>query len=530
MRSYADLISLSMRSAISVPLEELTAQYRSLCERGPLFLEHKLLETFPKKPMEELGLPPFSIYRGLPRLHLKSNPSVSKISPLFSHLPSLKRMAFAKSLFSLYRDLPLLEEAQIGLLAKRGSYAAFAISEYIEQKAPRTAVRIAWLDRGKDISAEDAEMLSSCSLILEVDSSDPSIRNRIEKISRINPLPVWEKIGAFGTIERGTLNPSGWVHGRGLHFLERGILASTAPRASQKEPDWIDALRGNRSLEEYRTNTRLFAASFASEEGVFIFVHALLKAFEQDSKDIDICVFNSAPLVSYFAKRIQERRDLLKTSPAIKQLICSIGSQTAIQKIGSEGKNIRFFCPQAFGCSDLRHLMQISEPFTVCSDEASFSEAVMAQKMFFIDPQSFPCSFIKDLLALSENRIAKFPAALQVLRASQCHFKAPCEDGELYADESIFQLSEEVPLEDLAERAGRCLDKPDAREGFKQLSHILIQEHNCLEFLIHLIQRGLCHRSYPLAGHEEEKEVEKFIYGRQRLGSVIQAVNKVLFK
>ena len=109
-------------AASAKTLQQILEQYNFLVgSRGAIHLESKLMEALLAKDFAAMGLSAYfpKIYRGVPRLYRKDQPSLSKVKSSFSHLPSLKRVAIEKALFSLYDDVSLQKGAlfNLGMLA-----------------------------------------------------------------------------------------------------------------------------------------------------------------------------------------------------------------------------------------------------------------------------------------------------------------------------------------------------------------------------------------------------------------------------
>ena len=287
-------------------------------------------------------------------------------------------------------------------------------------------------------------------------------------------------------------------------------------------------LRKAIEISQYRQKHRFFLAYLYSQAGIFVYLHALLKSLENDPKDIDLCIPDSAKILSYFEQRIEAKLDPIEKSYQIQRIVFHIGSHMAVWKLDSAGKTLRILCPDKLGSSDFQRLIAFSEEFVACRGDQSLSEAVSHNKCFFYDPRDHSRFFLKDLIALAQNRITHYPSSVEVFRlfAKVLEHHLPEEAGE-WVDEIIIQ-QQKMDLLEIAEAIGRHLLNPKTFAGFKKLNRILIEEHSCNEFILHLVQRAICHRYHPDIEKIEEKELACFICKEQSFSSVVDSINNKL--
>lgn len=524
VRSYRDLLSQAMRGHAPLRLQEIVEKYKHLFEeRGPVHLEHKILEAFPDQEMKRLGLPPLRMYRGLPRLFCKTAPALqSRIHPAFSHLPSLKYAALAKALYSMYAHVPVPKDAKAAILARVGA-ASFGeeIHHLFKQAFPFLEIRTVLF--GGAQTPEDLRYLRNFDLLLQIGSEDSEISEAVKQIILIDdprPQPIVESISRSSSCgEIRPLRPS--VHSMGLHFLDRGIFLPsfrTTTLADLENPallKWvfgaIGACPGPQEIEEVRKRRRFFLSRLSSQDGVFVYLHALLKSLEWDNKEIDICIPDPIPFVEYFRSRLALEKPLLENNYKVGKIVVSLGAQTASIDISPEGKTVRLLSPDRLSGADLNRLLLLSEDFTGISDDAGFSGAVSANKGFFFDPSSANRSFVKDLIALAENRIAAHRSTLSILRLFTKVYEHQLRmDGAQWVDENSIQCEEKESLLEIAEKIGLYLQDPDALAGFKKLNHLIAKEHSCNGFFLQMLQRAVSHRRHPEVACSEEEAVSKF--------------------
>ena len=71
-------------------------------------------------------------------------------------------------------------------------------------------------------------------------------------------------------------------------------------------------------------------------------------------------------------------------------------------------------------------------------------------------------------------------------------------------------------------KIGAALQDPDCLAGFKKLNWIIAGEYPFNDFLCHLIQRELCHRTNPKTAAIEEEAIHPFVEGIATLPQVIE--------
>lgn len=557
MRNYSDAISHAIRSSAPIPLEEIINQHRYLFQdRGPIQLEQKLLLSFSDREMAGLEFKPLRIYRGLPRLYRKSQPQISRLKPNFSHLPSLKRLTALKPLFSLYGPIMLPANAKIAILsgeALDGSddYYALEIAKLIKNAFPTLDLHLIVMSNRAlstisdccalrwDGSNHQIDLLSRCDFVLQTSVSLKAneIKAQIEALCEGPSFPKWELLGQYGFLESDWFYPHTAAHSLGLHFLEKGILThridanlTISELKNEQLSQWLfdQSAPSLEMINQYRQNHRFFLADLLSQDGIFVYLHALLKSLEKDSKDIDLCVLDPAKMLAFFEQRIQAKLDPIEKRYQIRQIVFHIGAHVAVLNIESTGKTIRILCPQSMSSSDFQRCLAFSEEFVACQSDQSLSEAVSINKCFFYDSCDNNRYFLKDLIALAQNRIPQHPSSIEVLRLFSKVFEhhLPQEASD-WVDE-IFIQDEKMDLLEIAETMGKYLQDPKTFAGLKKLNRILIEEHSCNGFILNLVQRAICHHCCPEIERIEQEELMRFSYGWQSFSSVVQTLRTAL--
>jgi hypothetical protein len=535
--SFRDTLSRAIRGSLPARLDELLECYQELSMRGPIHLDHKLLEAFPQLRMG----------RGLPRLYKRDQPAISKLKRHFSDLPSLKRTIAAKSIYACYRSRPVPIDARISLLTRVMAdgwgdyYAALRTAILIRRAFPFLEIHLfaiaeRTLPKGQTslgtvaiqpwtASQDQLRCLRSSDLILEIPTVHPERdewKQKMEALDDPRPLPKWESVGEYGFKESEWFHPETRNHSMGLHFLEKGILIReplSVPSVIQFE---------NHSIAEWFNHERHFYLAYLySDAGMFIYLHALLKSLEQDERDIDICLPDEGAFLQFLRGRVG--KGILEKNYQVRRIVIQTREHVTILELAKTGKELRLISSGPLSQHDFQVLLHLSEDFAACRGDQSFSDVVSQDRGFFYDPRDHSRYFLKDLIALAENRIASHRSTLGILRlfAKVLEKNLPQGEGE-WVDEIELQREESMSLIEIAEAMGSYLQDPDAIVGFKKINQILRDETSCNAFLIHLVQRAVCHRRHPHIGLLEEEELLSFAHNQKSLSQLLVNLKQAL--
>lgn len=520
----------------SLPLDEIIENYQHLFgAKGAVHVEKVLMEAFPPKDFMELGLSRYypRMYRGLPRLYQKNYPSQSHIKKNFTHLPSLKKQAVSRALFSLYGKIPVSGKVTIftwvindGL----GDYiAAVEIMRILRARLPDVELKFVALVQEKAlrsvnypenaiivsyegecplsaISAEAMEVLRSSDLILQTPTYYPHTRELVEALQAMEApslMPKMERVGEYGFLESSWFHPKSGAYSMGLHFLEKGVLIRKPCQAS-----WAD-VQNARMKQWHIPENHFYLAYLATPMGGAIYLHALLKSLMNDDRGIDLCVPDLGWFIEFVEKQKTASRSLLEWEMGIQTIEIYFEEYIHPISIAPVGKKVRILCPGQITQSDFRALLALSGDWVAVRGNQSFSEAVSQGKAFFYDGRGHERYFIKDLVAVAENRIGGFPGALECIRGigQAFHYNVPVQEEE-WVDETFFQPLEEWTS--IALGLGLALQDPDTITGYKKLNQIIAEEFSANLFLCHLVQRALCHRKNPERGEFEDQQLALF--------------------
>ncbi len=544
----------------SLPLSEIIDNYQHLFgARGPIHIEKILMEAFPLQEFIDLGLTRYypRIYRGLPRLYHRDHPSQSHIKKNFTHLPSLKKQAVSRALFSLYGKIPV--RGRVTLLTwvmgdGWGDYtAAMEVQRILHARLPELELHWVALVQGKmatrlvypegsmillyegdcqleTFTPEALALLRSSDLILQMPTFYPHTEELLRVLQAMessDPMPKMECVGEYGFLESSWFHPKSKGYSMGLHFLEKGILVRKACQAS-----WDDVK--NEQLLRWRyPESRFYLAYLSTPIGGAIYLHSLLKALEQEERGIDICTPDLAWFVQFVDRQNKAGRPVLEWDVGVESLEVCYEEQTYSISISPRGKKVRLLCPRSITQSDFRALLALSEEWVAVRGNQSFSEALSQGKAFFYDGREHARYLIKDLVAVAENRISSHPTTLSCIRAIAQGFlyNLPVQEEE-WVDETFFQPIEEWTS--IALQIGLALQDPETVAGYKKLNRVFAEEFTANSFLCHLVQRALSHRKAPdLAALEASgfalfaSQSQSFVQFMQTLSEAIAKKGKV---
>jgi hypothetical protein len=534
-----------------LPLSEIIENYQHLFgSKGPVHIEKTLMQAFPAHDFIDLGLTRYypRIYRGLPRLYAKDQATNAQIKKNFTHLPSLKKQALSKALFSLYGKLPAKGKVTLftwvindGL----GDFvAAVEVMRLLKGRLPDLDLHFVGLVQEKAlanlnlpdqsivipyerecplslVTDEAIETLRTSDLILQIPTFYPHT-DELRAVLGIDG-PKMECVGEYGFLESNWFHPKSGHYSLGLHFLEKGVLARKPCMAA-----WKDVK--NEQLQQWRkAENRFYLAYLVSPIGGAIYLHSLLKSLENDPSGIDLCVPDLGWFVQFSERQNKAGRPLLEWEMGIQSIEIHFRDQFCSIEVAPEGKKLRLLCPSLITQSDFRALLALSGEWVAVRGNQSFSEAVSQGKAFFYDGREHARYFIKDLSALAENRIGGYHGTLNCIRgmAQGFIYNLPVEEAE-WVEETFFQDLEEWTS--IALNMGLALQDPETVHGFKELDRIITEEFSANQFLCHLVQRGLCHKNHPDIERLEADLLERFTSQKLSFGELIREQRAILSK
>lgn len=536
----------------ALPLSEIIENYQYLLRaEGPVHIEKALMEAFSAKEFAELGLYRYypKIYRGLPRVYKNEAPTESHIKKEFTNLPCLKWQVLSKALFSLYANVKPQGKVTVFTWVIQDGFGDFiAAAEVVcllRARFPDVDVQFVCLigknHQGKltfpekttvclyddvcelnCVSKEAISILRKSDLILQIPTYYPHTDELIKKVRTRKFNPKVEHVGEYGYLESSWFHPKTNRYSLGLHFLEKGILIKKTLESS-----WSDVQ--NEFLQKHRdAKNHFYLAYLATSVGGAVYLHSLLKSLENDPLNIDLCVPNLGWFISFCEMREKQGESLLEWDLNVREIEVQCGDRLHILPISETGKRVRLLCPESLSPKDFRHLLALSGDWVGVRGDQSFSEAVSQGKAFFYDGREHSRYFMKDLLGLAENRLQAFPSTLECIRG-MCQgfvYNLPVQESK-WVDEVHFQELDEWPS--IALKIGLSLQDDEVVGGFKELSHILKREHSAASFLLHLVQRGLCHKKNPEIEAIEKENTTQVFQNQKSFKELIEIMKKALW-
>lgn len=551
------------------PVLDVINQYNFLIgSRGAMHLELQLLHALSLKDFAEMGLKGFfpKIYRGIPRLYAKNNPSLSKVKSTFSHLPSLKRAAVEKAIYSLYQccEKPkgrlvvftwvifdglgdwIASQEIVQLLQKAFEeieiqHIALLPKQFQSQVSSESA-QVIFYEGQDDLSLFEQKhwkLFAQANVILQTPTFYPHTKALIERVREVNPIVRWEHVGEYGFAESSWFHPKSGHYSMGLHFLEKGILTRKiqtngfAALSNHLLSQWLFGMQnpGPLEIEQYRKTHYFYLGYLKTLAGGKVYLHALLKSLERDDRPVDICMPDLEWFVRYCQERKKEQLPCLEQDFGVKHIEVWHQEGIYIEKIADRGKIVRLLAPGTLTHTDFQALLTASEEFVAVRGDQSFSEVVCANKIFFYDSSPHARYFVKDLAALAESRISSHRGTLTCIRQmvlSALSQLSEEEEGE-WIDELYFQRSEFNWFE-ASQQIGMALQDPDTLAGFKKFNRILSEELSCNHFFEHLIHRAFVHAKDPAVAYLEEKEMNLFAMQKQSFKQLVQHVQLLLLE
>jgi hypothetical protein len=517
-------------------LDEIIEDYHHIfTARGPIHIEYRWMNSFSEKEFSDEGLSRFfpRIYRGLPRLYRKDNPSVSRIKKNFTSLASLKSLSVDRALFSLYEGKWVPEASRIGILTH---VLPDGLGDWIAATETASILAAKWPSLDIHLFAVSSRELEPQEYPFEVHvfskETPPPILNQMDFLLQIPTLfpeeiiltaPV-EKMGEYGFMESDWYHPKSGNRSLGLHVLEKGIFVRKMGRCSFAEIEQKALLLslfntetpGPVEIEAYRQTHRFHLAYLATSTGGAIYFNSLLKMWEKDKRDIDLC----CPDLRWF---IEEGRQLLVQSFGVREIVVLFKEKIYRIPVSKEGKTVRILVPESLSQADMRRLLSLSDDWVAVRGNQSLSEAISAGKAFFYDGRDHARYFVKDLAALAENRLSGHPRAVIAFRQMYQAFlwNLP-EDLAEWVDESYFQRQEKPPWPDIAIELGAALQDPDAIVGFKKFCRIVSEEQAFNPFLCHLVERELFHAAHPAVRGAEQQLLQLYAAGQIPFSALVK--------
>lgn len=562
---FQQSIQQAFEEGSALQLDEILEGYQQLFhQRGTVHIECHWMSSFSEKEFTELGLLRYypRIYRGLPRLYKRNNPSQQSIKKNFTDLASLRKLSIEKALYSLYEgsckprrvkmalftwiipdglgDWMAMQEAALTLKTRFPwiELELFAISARpLPQGGPFPLHVIPYEKevRASLVSDEILGQLRDTDLILQLPTYFPETEELFSALLQIpsdRPLPRVEHIGEYGYLESSWFHPKSGCRSMGLHALEKGIFVRRGQIHSFQEIENRDLLQflfhtetpREEKIAAYQATTHFHFGYLSTPHGGAIFLHSLLKKWEKDDHSIDLCAPDPSWWIRWIQMREKEKKPLLEESFGVKEILFSFGDQTHSIPIDKNGrKTVRIFDPGSLSPTDVRRLLYLSEGWVGIRGNQSLSEAITAGKPFYYDGREHSRYFLKDLLALAQNRLSSFKPTVQAFRlmAQAFLYNLPEEKGD-WVDESYFQQGEALGWFEIAEQLGQCLQEAETIRGFQYFGKVIREEFSFNRFLCHFVERLLVHQVRPSLATFEQAQMQLYAQGTSSFSTLVK--------
>ena len=485
--------------------------------------------------MEEKGRKKITIHKQLSKLYLRENPQITKVHPYFDEPQHIKKHLIDKQLLELYKRV-CVESGEVVLFTWvipdgfGDYYAQLEAADILTQAYPSLRIKLVTLIhkdtplpatlplhsccflRFKGIvqeviepdpfSQETLEILRNADLILQLPTYYPYTQDLLEQIRKVpsqKSMPKYELLGEFGWIDRPYFNPKTAARCMGLHPLEKGIFLKKIPVATKK------------------CKNRFNLAYTKTQQGGYLYLYALLKATEHDSRDLDIAFFDMSHMLENVPSLFSGSRWGLKTVHLFYK-----NHFTQIP-LAQEGKILRLYHKEQLPHSEFLTLLSQSEDLIGCTGDGSISEAISSGSMYFIDPLLHQRAFVKDLLLLAKTRIPEYREAIEWIRLM---IPSSEEKKEWLEEQDVQALS--LSLQDRGEKMGVLLQNPRTKKGIQKLSKIICKEHSVNDFLCHLVNRTLVHAKRPELEIFEAVALDGFLFGDKSAITVLREISEFL--
>ncbi len=525
-------------------------------------LEGQLLRCITDLEIEELGFANEdfpNIYRKLPRLFYKHDPTFSKVKGNFNSLEMLKQCYIDKALQKAYSHANIntnvkfviftwvmddgwgdlyaqLETARIVKKSHPLLHIDLVSLVHKDRKKPLSIseFQINWLHYSADFlwdepSIEVLEILSQASAIIQIPTSFPTS----------TALPEWfadalsdkcELIGEYGLIDRAWYHPKK-ARAMGLHFLEKGIFIKDMPPSDFRRLENKTILRilfgkdspSDEEIADYKSTHRFNLNYTKSTRGYYLYLYTLLQSLIEDEKTIDICFTDMNILIDVFEK------DSFFPQFNIKNVLIYHRESIAEMTIFNAGKTLRLIHIEDLCHDDFLVLVSSTDDLVGCTGDGSISEAISADKVFFYDPPYHKRSFLKDLIALADRCIPDHPHCIEFLQLCLTPPDRSLED--VYGDwttEDYIQPESMLNLCELGAKLGQLLKHPEFHVGIKKLNETIREKYSFNVFLSHFVRRIAVHHLNPEIAEKEETILNDFYKGEKSCKDAFEEIRELL--
>ncbi len=495
--------------------------------------------------LSELGIPQEHlplITRGLPELTKRRHPK--SVQNHFSDVALLKRLYIDSALLHLYSKIKAPQGAHVVILSwvigdGLGDYAAqretariltevlpeeaislvtFLYKEAIFQKEtlpfPQHVVRYTDLSTNwKRIVSESINptidtLLKSADFILQIPTYYPNTHEIMPK------GPKYELVGEGGWLDTPHFHPLSDARCMGLHYLEKGIFIKKMPSLNEA-PHLLNKrlskilfrreLPSKETINSYSQRARFNSAYTYTDRGLYLYLHMLLKWLENDKKNCDIAIFD----LNHLLQNMETLYLPLFKKTGIREVAIFFEESVTTVPVSSKGKTLRLIHLNTLSHAECLPMTSFTQDLVGCRGDGSLSEAVSANKPFFLDPPSHKRELIKDLIALATTHLPARPNLAEYLN---------------------LHLNTSFSLQHLGDTMGSLLQNPEVTEGMVRLNQILQENYAVNPNLQNLTLRALFHHKHPNMEILEKSILDEYLYGDKSGDEVLREIKETLNK
>ncbi len=486
-------------------------------------LERKFHTAFSEEEFASLGLSRYfpRIYRGLPRMYPRGNPSTYQIKPSFTHLSSLISHSLDRLVCSFYTPSMTSSSMKIIIFSYVmtdgfGDWTAgIKVAKILQAHFPQHSLELIALSA---FELEPPPDLSVSWILYQekptLDIIPADILQKLKEADWVLQFPThfleglpegsqgrFDSIGEYGYLESASFDPQKGFRSMGLHVLEKGLF--------------VEPIKDHQPLD---SKALFYFAYLFSPLGGRVYLRALLESLVDDERDIDLCT----PSLDWFIKGASSL--FPTTSFNIKRLEVHFKDFVSSTQLASVGKVVRILCKGRLSPEEVERFIALSLPFVGVRGNQSLSEAISYGQVFFFDARLHNRFLIKDLLSLAENRLPHFKGTLTCLRMMRevLFHQLTKEEGD-FVDELFFQ-GPQLDEAQIATNIALALRDPRTLLGYQKLGEIIRKEYSFNEFLVGFTARALRKRLNPELELKEQTLIEQVSLGEISLRDLIEGL------
>lgn len=543
-------------------LENIITNYHHfIAGKKAIALEKVLMDAFSKTQS------PLKMYRGLPRIYKKQDPTFFKIKPEFSNLKILKYLIAENLVCQEYENKSIDKKSKIALITQvlpdgfgdliahnnsleilREKFPGVEItsilcipencsskySEYIENSNVIYYRNNCFIN---DFSKELLTKLKKTSVVITIATKLDCIEN-LKQIIHEKPQANTQVLcfGEYGFIESKDFGPNSGAYSMGLHFLEKGIFIPSVAKnfnfSSIQNAEIRFQLFGTFSpssfdTQTYKQNTSLYFGYLSNSIAGCIFLKTIMEKEKKSLKNIDLI----SPDISWLISLLRSEKDLKQ------RLFCDVkefaemqilfNGKIHSQNLGKGKKILRIICPGVLNFSDFQALMFLSDPFVAVRGNLSISYAIAMNKIYFYDAPKHCKYFLQDLICLANNISSKGNILSKYFHsmARSSHLENE-ESDQQWVTDSYFQ---QIPYwETIAKDLSLYLQNPVLNQEFNVLNNRIKKEFNFSKNLYLFVKRAIFHSNSKTLQDFDHKQLHNFAQGHQTIQITLNNIQNYL--